>query len=109
MADVSDHKSPVDPALDPLVYAPIGLALDARTLLPQLIDRGRSQVTLARMMGEFAVGKGQKGASRRLSKVQEQALTALAELGLLDNGTTNGRGPVVTTTATAAPAAAAAP
>jgi hypothetical protein len=92
MADVSEHKSPVDQALDLLVYAPLGLALDARNLLPQLIDRGRSQVTLARTMGEYAVGKGQKGASRRLTKVQEQALTALAELGLLPDGT-NGHAP----------------
>ena len=60
---VSDHKSPVDDALDLLVYAPLGFALDARTLLPKLIDRGRSQIDVARWMGEHAVAKGQKGAS----------------------------------------------
>ena len=86
MGDVSDHKSPVDQALDLLVYAPLGFALDARTLLPKLVARGRSQVDLARWMGEHAVAKGQKGASKRLSMVQEQAVTALSELGLLSNG-----------------------
>src|SRR3954452_18061085 len=80
---VSDHKSPVDAALDLLVYAPLGFALDARTLLPKLIDRGRSQIDVARWMGEHAVAKGQKGASKRFTQVQELALTALAELGLL--------------------------
>jgi hypothetical protein len=83
MGDVSDHKSPVDQALDLLVYAPLGFALDARTLVPKLVARGRSQIDVARWMGEHAVAKGQKGATRRLSKVQEQAVTALAELGLL--------------------------
>jgi hypothetical protein len=87
---VSDHKRPVDAALDLLVYAPLGFALDARTLLPKLIDRGRSQIDVARWMGEHAVAKGQKGASRRLTQVQESALTALAELGLIP---TNGQAP----------------
>ena len=87
MGDVSDHKSPVYVALDLLVYAPLGFAVDARTLLPKLVARGRSQVlTLARWMEEHAVAKGQKGASKRLSMVQEQAVTALSELGLLSNG-----------------------
>jgi len=86
MGDVSDHKSPVDQALDLLVYAPLGFALDARTLLPKLVARGRSQVDVARWMGEHAVAKGQKGASRRLTMVQEQAMSALTDLGLLPNG-----------------------
>jgi hypothetical protein len=90
MGDVSDRKGPVDQALDLLVYAPLGFALDARTLLPKLVDRGRSQVALARMMGQFAVEKGQKGAGRRLSQAQEQAFAALADLGLLPG---NGQGP----------------
>jgi hypothetical protein len=93
MGDVSDHKSPVDQALDLLVYAPLGFALDARTLLPKLVARGRSQVDVARWMGEHAVAKGQKGASRRLSIVQEQAVSALTDLGLLPNGSPNPSAP----------------
>jgi len=105
---VSDHKKPVDAALDLLVYAPLGFALDARTLLPKLIDRGRSQIDVARWMGEHAVAKGQQGASRRFTQVQESALTALAELGLLP---TNGQAaaPDVEPPAAAAPAEEAAP
>ena len=85
MGDVSDHKSPVDQALDLLVYAPLGFALDAHPA-PKLVARGRSQVDVARWMGEHAVAKGQKGASRRLSMVQEQAVSALSDLGLLSDG-----------------------
>jgi hypothetical protein len=100
--DVSDHKSPVDQALDLLVYAPLGFALDARTLVPKLVARGRSQVDVARWMGEHAVARGQKGATKRLSKVQEQAMTALADLGLL--GPTNGQEPAPPPTAVTEPA-----
>ena len=84
---VTDHKKPVDQMLDLFVYAPLGFALDARALLPKLIDRGRdqvtNQVTMARMMGQFAVQQGQSEAGKQIAKVQEQATTALAELGLL--------------------------
>src|SRR3954467_8174253 len=84
---VTDHKTPVDHALDLFVYAPLGFALDAKALLPKLIDRGRdqvsNQVTMARMMGQFAVQQGQSEATKQISKVQEQATEALSELGLL--------------------------
>ena len=49
------ERSPVDQALDVFVYAPLGLALEARTLLPKLATRGRQQVTMAKMVGQFAV------------------------------------------------------
>lgn len=61
---MSDRKSPLDQALELLVYAPLGLALTARDQLPSLIERGRQQVNsqlgLARMMGQYAVAEGEK-------------------------------------------------
>ena len=64
---MTDAKSPIDQALDLFVYAPVGLALSARDELPRLAERGRQQVeaqlTMARMIGQFAVGE----AGRRLS------------------------------------------
>lgn len=81
-------KKPIDQALDLFVYAPLGFALEARELLPQLIERGRDQVsgqvTMARMMGRFAVQQGQVEAGKRLGPIQKQAATALADLGLAD-------------------------
>lgn len=85
--DVTEPKTPVDHALDVFIYAPLGLALEARGLLPKLIDRGRGQVsgqvTMARFVGQFAVKQGQSEAGKHLSRVQEQATIALTDLGLL--------------------------
>ena len=47
----SRPKSPVDQWFELFVYAPLGFALDARQLFPKLVDRGRSQVVLARVIG----------------------------------------------------------
>ena len=49
-----NEDRPVDQVLDLLVYAPIGFALEARELLPQLVDRGRGQVALMRLAGRMA-------------------------------------------------------
>jgi hypothetical protein len=69
--------------MDLLVYAPIGLALAARDELPNLIAKGRQesqgQVAMARVVGKFAVGRGQKEASRFL----REASGRLAGLGLV--------------------------
>ena len=68
-----DGERPVDQAIDVLVYAPLGLALEARTLLPRLATRGRQQVTMAKMVGQFAVKQGQQGAGKAVTKAQAQA------------------------------------
>ena len=81
---MSDNKTPVDAALDLLLYAPIGLVLEARNLVPQLAERGRQQVTMARMVGQFAVRQGQKHTSRALAKVGEQASAVLSDVAARD-------------------------
>ena len=77
------ERSPLDRAIDLLVYAPLGLALAARDELPKLIAKGRQetqgQVAMARVVGRFAVGRGQKEASRLL----REASGRLAGLGLV--------------------------
>lgn len=83
---MSDRKQPVDAALDLLVYAPLGFALEARSLLPKMVERGRNQVSMAKVMGQFAVQQGQAEATKRLGPVQEQVKeqvgSVLADLGL---------------------------
>lgn len=83
---MSDRKPPVDAALDVLLYAPLGFALEARSLLPKLVERGRNQVSMAKVMGQFAVQQGQVEATKRLGPVQEQVReqveSVLADLGL---------------------------
>jgi hypothetical protein len=49
------ERNPVEQALDLFLYAPIGLLCDGASLLPKLVERGRTQVTMARMVGEYAV------------------------------------------------------
>ena len=41
--------------MDLLVYAPIGLVLDAQSLAPDLARRGRQHTAAARQLGEIAV------------------------------------------------------
>ena len=77
------ERSPLDRAVDLLVYAPLGLAFAAREELPRLIARGRreaeGQVNVARVVGHFAVDRGQKEAGKLLRQVSER----LADLGLV--------------------------
>jgi hypothetical protein len=61
---MGDRKSPLHRALDVFVYAPLGLAVSAREMLPALAEKGREAVTNARAMGEFALGMGQEEATK---------------------------------------------
>ena len=54
------RKSPIHRALDVFVYAPLGLVVSVREMLPTLAEKGREAVTNARAMGEFALGMGQE-------------------------------------------------
>jgi hypothetical protein len=80
--DQPPGRSPVDQVLDYVVYAPLGLALDARTLLPGLVDRGRTQVGMARMVGELAVKWGSTRVETAVGDAQEQAMCLLRRTGL---------------------------
>jgi hypothetical protein len=92
MPDAEDHKTPLDALLELGLYAPLGLALEARDRLPDLIARGRqqvtSQVTLARMMGQYAVREGEKDARKRWSELE----ATLRGLGLLPEANPPGAG-----------------
>jgi hypothetical protein len=61
---MTDDKSTVDRMLDLLVYAPVGVLTQSRDLYPKLVAEGRAQlgmrVQVARMVGQFAVRKGQQ-------------------------------------------------
>ncbi len=104
MNTVTEPKITPDQVVDLLVYAPLGFALEARRLLPTFVDRGRQQVQMARVIGQFAVGQGQAEAARRLEGVQtqaqRQARAILRDLGLGGDAIT------LTTTDEVAPAAA---
>ncbi len=67
---VPDEKNPVDQVLDLVVFAPLGLAMTARTELPEMVAKGRAQVenqlTMARFIGQFAVQQGKVEVEKRL-------------------------------------------
>ena len=77
------QKTPIDTLLELGLYAPLGLALAARDSLPDLIARGRQQVTsqvaLAKMMGQYAVKEGEKDLRKRVEDVSQ----TLSSLGIL--------------------------
>ena len=80
---MSDQRSAVERTLDLFVFAPLGLALTARELVPKLAEQGRQQVqqhvTTARFVGEFAV-----------QRLRRRADAALVELGLTPEQRTKG-------------------
>lgn len=52
------QRSPVDELVDLLVYAPVGLLYEYEEVIPKLVRRGKSQVHLAKAVGEMALGRG---------------------------------------------------
>ena len=70
-SSTSQPDNLVEQLLDVAVYLPVGLYLDSKGRVEEIIDRGRahttSQVTLARMIGQFAVTFGRKELERRMA------------------------------------------
>lgn len=67
---MTDNRSPLDAALDLVLYAPVGLALTIGEELPKLAAKGRAglstRVSTARVVGQFAVAQGRREVDRRL-------------------------------------------
>lgn len=86
---MTDEKSPADRALELFVFAPLGFALSARDLLPQLVERGRQQVTgqvnMARMVGQLAVKQGTVEAEKAFERARTSAQATLEQLGVLND------------------------
>ena len=86
---MNDSKSPLDRVVELFVYAPVGLALSARDLVPGLVERGRRQVDpqvgVARMVGQMAVSQGRSQAEKALEHAVASAQATLEQLGVLDH------------------------
>lgn len=81
MSDPEPSKHPLEHVLEACVYAPIGFALEARSLLPRFVDRGRNQIVLARVVGKYAVRKGTRATENRFAQAQEQLAGVLRLVG----------------------------
>jgi hypothetical protein len=73
-----EPPKPLDQLIDLLIYAPVGLLYEHQEVLPKLIKRGRSQVQLARVLGQMAVSKGQTSVEDSVSDAVGVAATVLS-------------------------------
>ena len=74
--DAAKHdKSPVDALLDVFVFAPVGFVLDAKQVVPQLAERGRNQMALLRVLGQFALTKAKRDADQKLAAFSKAGTT----------------------------------
>ncbi len=67
----SDDDELAERLLDLLVYAPLGLALEAKEMIPKLAERGRGQVALTRLAGTVAAQRSQAEASRVINEISD--------------------------------------
>jgi hypothetical protein len=84
----NENEDPIDKILDAFVYAPIGLLLDGKDLIPDLARRGRAQAANARVLGTFALSTAD-------SRVQTAVADVERQLGILFSalsGSTQGAG-----------------
>jgi hypothetical protein len=112
---VTNQQDPLEQLLDLLVYAPLGLLLTARDLVPTLAERGRRhlgpQTTAARLVGEMAVSQGQRGVEHLVRRGRAQTEQLLADLlaGAPARGASARRSPGGDGRGATTPAATAAP
>jgi hypothetical protein len=87
---VTEARSPLDAALDLLIYAPVGFALTAAEEIPKLAAKGRAQVggqvAMAKVVGQFAVAQGRKELAKRFSAGGEPAGGAARPVGPQPSG-----------------------
>ena len=72
-----DEDDLAERLLDVLVYAPLGLALEAKDLLPKLAERGRGQVALTRLAGTVAARQGQNEAEKLVGDIRNSVASFL--------------------------------
>ena len=91
---MSDDKNPLDVLLDLMVFGPIGFAADAHRLVPELAAKGRetvdAQVRLARMVGQFAVQRGQREAVKLIGRFRPPTSPPTAERASTPDPRANG-------------------
>ncbi|MEM8922926.1 MAG: hypothetical protein AAGD35_05445 [Actinomycetota bacterium] len=74
------EPNPIEQLVELLVYAPIGLLYEYEDVLPKLVRRGKSQVQLARVIGQMAVKGRQNDPSAVVGDVAGMATSAVARL-----------------------------
>lgn len=84
MAAKRDDSTAADQLVDLLVYAPVGIALEAVDNLPKYIERGKSQVTLGRFVARAAAKKGTSTIESVGERVVQEAGQVIVDLFGID-------------------------
>ena len=87
---MSSDDDVTEKLLDALVYAPLGLALEAKDLLPKLAERGRGQVALTRLAGTVAARRGQSEAVKLVDDLRSGVESLLTPSSSDDADTESG-------------------
>lgn len=92
------NENPLETLVDLFVYAPIGLLYEHEDVLPQLVKRGRSQVQLARVVGQMALKHnvaGRRSPAAQIGQLQVpiEALASVAAQVITEIGSTIGLAP----------------
>ncbi len=70
---MAEERDPIEQLVDLVLFAPVGLVLEARRRLPELAAEGRQhveqQVRLARFVGKFAVSMGRQQLQRQVREL----------------------------------------
>ena len=92
MADEPEDQNPVDQLVDLFVYAPVGLLYEYQDVVPKLVKRGKSQVQLAKVIGQMARKRGRADSFTVLAEgvagmVAKQVTEIGSAIGLAPPGT----------------------
>ena len=87
---VPEDRSAIEQLADVVLYAPVGLALEARRLLPEMAERGRRQVTFNWMVGRYAVRRARARTDEVVDLVTVTAGGLLDLAGIRLPGSTDG-------------------
>lgn len=112
MAKKDKESTTEEQLLDFLVYAPVGLALEAVDNLPKYVERGKSQVTIGRFLAKTAARKGTstvEDLAERFVNDASQIIVDIFGIDLTPDGDDAEDEPVVKPTAAVEPGDAALP
>lgn len=93
----NDDQNPLEQIAEAVLYAPLGLVYEYKNVVPTLVRRGKSQVQIAKLMGQMAAKEGQRqvqnlGVDGLIVEAVETAVSSVAK-GITDVGVKVGLAP----------------
>lgn len=82
MTDDDDSRTPIEQAIEFLVYLPVGFLFEMPRSIPRFIDRGRRQVSQACAIGLETLRLAERDPSGRVTRVREHTAATLRGLGV---------------------------